>query len=155
MRPSLVLPLAVLLMAACSIGPGSGAASSARGSAPSGTPLAKASGALGAQVPMPADFPADVPIYTGARLTAGASFTSTGQTAWGMEWETLDSVAKVQAFYAKQLDQGDWTVSFTDSSAGSFAATFARKSNSHFGGTLAANSTSGVTKILLTLVSPH
>ena len=55
MRPSLVLPLAVLLMAACSIGPGSGAASSARGSAPSGTPLAKASGALGAQVPMPAD----------------------------------------------------------------------------------------------------
>ena len=148
-------PLAVLLVAACSIAPGGGAASSARGSTPSGTPLAKASGGLGAQVPMPPDFPADVPIYTGARLTAGASFTSSGQTAWGMEWETLDSVAKVQAFYAKQLNQGDWTVHFTDSSGGSFAATYARKSNSHVGGTLAANSTSGVTKILLTLVSPR
>ena len=155
MRPSLVLPLAVLLVAACSIGPGSSAASSARGSAPSGTPLAKASGALAAQVPMPADFPADVPIYTGARLTAGASFTSSGEVAWGMEWQTLDSVAKVQAFYAKQLNQGDWTVNFSNNSGGSFAATYARKSDSHAGGTLAGNSTSGVTKILLTLVEPR
>lgn len=155
MRPSLVLPLAVLLVAACSIGPGSGAASSARGSAPSGTPLAKASGALAAQVPMPADFPADVPIYSGARLTAGATFTSSGEVAWGMEWQTLDSVAKVQAFYAKQLNQGDWTVNFSNNSGGSFAATYARKSDSHAGGTLAGNSTSGVTKILLTLVEPR
>ena len=155
MRPSLVLPLAVLLVAACSIGPGSGAASSARGSAPSGTPLAKASGALAAQVPMPADFPADVPIYTGARLTAGASFTSSGEVAWGMEWQTLDSVAKVQAFYAKQLNQGDWMVNFNNNSGASFAATYSRRSDSHAGGTLAGNSTSGVTKILLTLVEPR
>ena len=155
MRPSLVLPLAVLLVAACSIGPGSGAASSARGSAPSGTPLAKASGALAAQVPMPADFPADVPIYTGARLTAGATFTSSGEVAWGMEWQTLDSVAKVQAFYAKQLNQGDWMVNFNNNSGASFAATYSRRSDSHAGGTLAGNSTSGVTKILLTLVEPR
>ena len=155
MRPSLALPLAVLLMAACSIGQGGGAASSARGSTPSGTPLAKASGPLAAQVPMPPDFPADVPIYTGARLTAGATFTSSGEVAWGMEWETLDSVTRVQAFYAKQLNQGDWTVNFSNNSSGSFAATYARRSDSHAGGTLAGNSTSGVTKILLTLVEPR
>ena len=104
---------------------------------------------------MPADFPTDFPIYPGARLTAGASFTSSGQVAWGMEWETLDGVTKVQAFYAKQLGQGEWTVKFSNNSADSFAATYARKSDSHAGGTLAANSTSGVTKILLTLVLPR
>jgi len=104
---------------------------------------------------MPADFPTDFPIYPAARLTAGASFTSSGQVAWGMEWETLDSVAKVQAFYAKQLGQGEWTVKFSNNSADSFAATYARKADSHAGGTLAANSTSGVTKILLTLVLPR
>jgi hypothetical protein len=121
---------------------------------PTGSPLAQASGQLDAEVPMPPGFPSDFPIYTAARLTAGASFTSSGQVAWGMEWETLDPVAKVQAFYAKQLNQGDWTVSFTGNSNGAFAATFSRKSNSHVDGTLASNSDSGVTKILLSLISP-
>jgi hypothetical protein len=147
-----VLPLALLLVASCSIGRGGGGASPARTESP-GTPLAKASGPLGAQVPMPRDFPADFPIYPGARLTAGASFASSGQVAWGMEWQTLDGVAKVQAFYTKELAQGDWTAKFSSNSSGSFAATYSRKSDSHVGGTLAANSTSGATKILLTLVS--
>ena len=80
---------------------------------------------------------------------------STGQEAWGMEWQTLDSVAKVQAFYAKQLNQGDWTVNFNNNSGASFAATYSRRSDSHAGGTLAGNSASGVTKILLTLVEPR
>lgn len=132
---------------------GSSVASSVR-TTPSGSPLAQASGQLDAEVPMPSGFPSDFPIYTGARLTAGASFTSSGQIAWGMEWETLDPVAKVQAFYAKQLNQGDWTISFTGSSNGAFAATFSRRSNSHVDGTLASNSDSGVTKILLSLIYP-
>jgi len=64
-------------------------------------------------------------------------------------------VAKVQAFYAKQLNQGDWMVNFNNNSGASFAATYSRRSDSHAGGTLAGNSTSGVTKILLTLVEPR
>ena len=104
---------------------------------------------------MPPDFPTDVPIYPGARLTAGAGFTSTGQEAWGMEWQTLDGVAKVQPFYAKQLNQGDWLVKFSDSPPGSFKAMFARKSNSRVSGTLSAGTSSGVTKILMTLVMPR
>ena len=141
--------LLLLCIAACSDH------STSVASSPSNSPLAKASGALDAEVPMPADFPSDVPIYAGARLTAGAAFTSTGQVAWGMEWETLDALPKVQAFYAKQLNQGDWTINFKDSPTGTFSAVFSRKSNSKFQGTLAANADAGVTKILLSLVSPR
>src|SRR5579864_750666 len=85
-------------------------------------------------VAMPSGFPADVPIYPGSRLTAGATFSSSGQTTWGMEWETLDTVDKVQAFYSSKFSQGDWTISFSGSSNGSFSAVFARKSNSKYGG---------------------
>jgi hypothetical protein len=150
---ALVLLVFCVTITACS-DKGSSAASSARTS-PSNSPLAKASGVLDAEVPKPEDFPPDVPIYTGARLTSGASFTSTGQEAWGMEWETLDGVAKVQAYYAQHLNQGDWTITFKDSPSGTFTAVFSRKSNSKVAGTLAANADGGVTKILLSLVSPR
>ncbi len=132
---------------------GSSAASPTAGASPTGSPLARASGALDAQVAMPAGFPSDVPIYANSRLTAGAAFTSTGQEAWGMEWETLDAAAKVQAFYVKQFAQGDWTLKPTNSTAGSFAATIARKSNSHDSGTLAINTDGSLTKILLSLTT--
>ena len=151
----LAAALAVLLLgAACSHLPGMGSKASASptGGA-SGTPLARASGALDAQVPMPPSFPSDVPVYGNARLTAGAAFASTGQVAWGMEWETLDAAAKVQAFYVKQLSQGDWTLNPSSTTAGAFAATIARKSNSHDTGTLAINTDGSLTKILLSLTS--
>jgi hypothetical protein len=63
-------------------------------------------------------------------------------------------VAKVQTFYASKLNQGDWTITITASTAPAFAATFSRKSNAHVLGTLASNGTSGVTKILMSLISP-
>jgi hypothetical protein len=138
-----------LVMAACSLSSGSSSSSPS----PSGSPLAT-SGQLDAQVPMPPSFPADVPIYPKARLTAAAGFPSSGPTSWGMEWETLDSVAKVQAYYAQNMNKGDWTITFTTQSSDSFAATFARRSNSHVNGTLSSNSASGVTKILMSLLSP-
>jgi len=147
--------LLALFLAVAACGDHASSAASGARTSPSGSPLAKASGSLDAEVPMPSDFPPDVPIYKGARLTAGASFTSTGQVAWGMEWQTLDSVAKVQAFYGKQLNQGDWTITFKENSSAAFTAAFSRKSNSHFAGTLAANSDAGVTKILMSLVSPR
>ena len=103
---------------------------------------------------MPDGFPADVPIYPGARLTAAAKFTSGTQATWGMNWETLDSLDKVQAFYSTKLSQGDWTIQFKGSSnASSFAATFSRKSNSKSSGILGADASSGVTKISLSLVN--
>jgi len=145
---------ALLLVSACGGGDGTASASATATRSAEPSPLARPSGHLDAEVDMPPGFPADVPIYTKARLTAGASFLSSGQVSWGMEWETLDSVAKVQAFYAAKLNQGDWTITITGSSVGAFGATFSRKSNPHVLGTLASNGASGVTKILMSLIAP-
>lgn len=102
---------------------------------------------------MPPDFPSDVPVYPGARLTAGAKFASSGQTTWGMEWETLDTIERVHTFYAGKLSQGDWTIQFSGATGTSFSAVFTRKSNSKSAGILGADGSSGVTKISLSLVN--
>jgi hypothetical protein len=102
----------------------------------------------------PAGFPADVPVYPGARLTAAASFTSPGQVAWGMEWQTADPVDKVQAFYKAKFSQGDWQITFNASSNQAFSASYSRKSNSKVAGLLGADGSSGITKITLSLVEP-
>ncbi|HUZ86802.1 MAG TPA: hypothetical protein VNF26_07595 [Candidatus Baltobacterales bacterium] len=119
----------------------------------SASAAAQGSSQLDPAVAMPSGFPGDVPIYPGSRLTAGAAFSSSGQTTWGMEWETLDSVDKVQAFFGNKFNQGDWTVTFKGTSNGSFSAVFARKSNSKDGGLVGAASANGVTTITLSLVN--
>ena len=156
MRVYLGALAALLLVMGCSQIPGQGSKTETPtpSAGPTGSPLARTSGQLDAEVPMPAGFPADLPVYPKARLTAGASFTSTGQVAWGMEWETTDDPSKVQAYYAKQLSQGDWALTVNNQTNGAtYAATFARKSNSHDKGTLAINSDAGVTTIALSLLS--
>ncbi len=135
-----------------------GGSSNAGSSSPQASPSVKASPSAGSskldpEVALPSGFPSDVPIYTGARLTAAATFAANGQTTWGMEWETLDSVDKVQAFYSSKLSQGDWTLQFSGTANGSFSAIFNRKSNSKFAGILGADGSSGVTKISLSLAS--
>jgi hypothetical protein len=149
------LLLAWFVAAACSTHPSSSAASGARVESPAGRPLARASGAFDAEAAMPPGFPSDFPIYPHARLTAGASFASNGQVAWGMEWETLDAEAKVKSFYAKELNQGDWSMSMTADSDKAFTGKFTRKSDSRADGTIASNTDSApVTKILVSLVYP-
>jgi hypothetical protein len=146
-RAGVGLSFVVIFVAAsaCRI-PGSTATSTPQPSSSSKATPSPA-GSLDAQVPMPAGFPPDVPVYTGARLTAGAAFSANGQTTWGMEWETLDPLDKVQAFYASKLGQGDWTVQISAVANSTFSATFSRKSNSKFAGILGADASSGVTKI--------
>jgi hypothetical protein len=146
---ALILMVVLVGASACRL-PGSSSgstASSTRQASVTPSPV----GPLDAAVPTPAAFPADVPVYPGARLTAGAAFSANGVTTWGMEWETLDSVDKVKAFYTSKLSQGDWTVQFTGSANGQFSATFSRKSNSKFAGILGADGSSGVTKISMSL----
>jgi hypothetical protein len=146
---------AFVVLTACGAGGGSaGSASQPPVGTAEPSPLARPSGQLDAQVATPAGFPNDVPVYTKARLTAGARFSSNGQVSWGMEWQTLDSVGKVQAFYADKMNQGDWTISFTAKATSAFSATFARKSNSTVQGTVGAGTGSGITRISLTLVAP-
>ena len=146
-----------VVLTAC--GGGGGGTAASHTPSPLGTyepsPLAKPTGQLDAQVAMPDGFPGDVPVYAKARLTAAAKFNSDGQVSWGMEWQTLDSVAKVQAFYADKMSQGDWTITFTNKVTNNFSATFARKSNSNVQGTLGAGVGGGVTRISMSLVAPN
>ncbi|HEX2681991.1 MAG TPA: hypothetical protein VHQ03_11955 [Candidatus Dormibacteraeota bacterium] len=140
-----VLLIVLLLASVCSQPSNSGAASGPR--------LAQASGLLEAQVELPSNFPPDVPIYPRARLVAVAQFTGGAKTTWGVEWETLDKLTKVLAFYQQQFNQGDWTFTLSGSSLTSFSAAVKRKSSTTSDGTLAGDSSSGVTKILLSLLA--
>src|ERR1700686_1295780 len=94
-----LLVVAFVLTTACSQTAGTASSSARVSGAPAVTPLAAASGLLDAQVATPPNFPADVPIYPHARLTAGAPFASSGEVAWGMEWETVDAINPVASFY--------------------------------------------------------
>ena len=153
MRSAIAVAGLSLLLAACSL-PGSKAQASPPPTSPVASALALPSGGLDAQVPMPPGFPTGVPVYPAARLTAGASFTSTGEITWGMEWETRDGLQKVHDYYAGKLASGDWTITFTASSATVFTATFSSKGSPQLKGVLGADASSGVTKISMSLVSP-
>jgi hypothetical protein len=131
---------------------GSKAASPARTASPVKSPVK--GDRLDPAVPTPAAFPADVPVYPGARLTSGAAFTSSGQVAFGMEWQTLDPVDKVQAFYKTKFSQGDWQIVFNGSANQAFSANYSRKSNQRVNGMLGADGSSGITRITLSLVMP-
>jgi hypothetical protein len=144
-----VFALATVAGSAC----GSSTPSSTSNSSPAASTSPAGGGKLDSQVAMPNGFPADVPIYPGARLTSAGSFTSNGTTTWGMEWETLDGVDTVQAFYTAKLAEGDWTLSFSGSSNGNFSAIFNRKSSSTVGGILGVDGSSGITKISLALTN--
>jgi hypothetical protein len=150
-RLSVACFFAIALSAGAACGGSSSTASSSRLASPSANPTGPSK--LDPEAPMPNGFPADVPIYPGARLTAGATFSANGQTTWGMEWETLDGVDKVQAFYSSKLSQGDWSIQFSGSANGSFSAIFNRKSKTSSAGILGADGSSGVTKISLSFAS--
>ena len=122
-------------------------------SSASPTPAVSASSKPSPQtIPTPSGFPADVPVYPGAHLISGAAFNSTGQVAWGLTWQTVDTPDKVQAFYLAKLKQGDWTISFSGTANGSFSAVFSRHSDSKVNGVLGVAASSGVTTISMSLV---
>jgi hypothetical protein len=147
---------AILLLGGCSHIPGMGKASTTPSASakPTGPQLAKASGQLDAQVPMPPDFPGGIPVYPNARLTAGASFVSTGEVTWGMEWESLDAMSKVAAYYLDKFNQsGDWTFTATSHGNSFLDGTIARKSDPQVTGTVAITDDQTIRMIALSLVS--
>lgn len=142
-----ILTLALVVGSAC----GGSTSSSTSNSSPkaSGT----GGGNLDPQVSLPINFPSDFPVYAGARLVSAGTFTSNGTSTWSMDWETSDSVDKVQAFYTAKLAEGDWAISFSGGSNGAFSAIFNRKSNSSVGGILGVGVTTGITTINLALTN--
>jgi hypothetical protein len=71
-----------------------------------------------------------------------------------MEWQTLDGIDKVQAFYKTRLSQGDWQISFNGTANQAFSANYSRKSNPKVAGLLGADGSSGLTRITLSLLVP-
>jgi hypothetical protein len=60
----------------------------------------------------------------------------------------------VQAFYKTKFSQGDWQITFNGTANQRFSANYSRKSNPKSAGMLAADGSSGITKITLSLVTP-
>lgn len=54
---------------------------------------------------LPADFPKDIPVYTGATVVAGA----TGAMGKGASFSTADDAAKVADYYEAELKKQGWT----------------------------------------------
>lgn len=138
------ITLALVIVAACGESSTDGSASATQ-SAP--VSPAATTGQLDPAVGMPAGFPADVPIYPGARLTKHSYITSNGIQAWNMVWETLDGTERVQAYYGPQLDKGDWSTVFS----GTAGIAFNRRSDHRVHGILSVDRSSGVTRITLAL----
>src|SRR5260370_34213187 len=88
-----VLLLGVLIGSGCSYLPASASASPSVGASPSGPPLGRASRTLDAEVPPPPGFPADVPVYSGARLTAESPLPSGAQGVSGADEGVRQSLA--------------------------------------------------------------
>jgi hypothetical protein len=76
-----------------------------------GTPSGPASAATGT---LSADFPKDVPIYTGATITGSASVAGTHSAAL----TTDDASDKVATFYKDELKRNGWTVPDAMTAAG-------------------------------------
>ncbi len=154
MNPAVRVALRLVTVFVLVLGPACGATTMS-GTTPTpslaatSSPASTANGHLDPAVAMPNGFPSDFPIYPGARLTHASQVTANGQTSWGMEWETLDSVAAVQSFYSRRLNQGDWTLSYGSSGNGGYSAIFTRKSNPKDAGLLTVELESRVTHIRL------
>ncbi|MFZ5933222.1 MAG: hypothetical protein ACOYT7_04070 [Patescibacteria group bacterium] len=100
---------------------------------------------------LPEDFPADFPVYTGAKLTGSFSAQDEQKGGVSVVWETSDSLAKVSDFYKKELPAKGWTVESTFTQNDSFTATFKKGETGGFvgvtpgdGGKVTINVTIGV-----------
>lgn len=149
-----VLAVVVLGCAACeqtTSSPTSVKAPPASTALPSATPATRK---LDAAVTRPTGFPADFPVYPGARLTAASQVLANSQTTWGVEWETLDGADAVRAFYEDKLSEGDWSVTYNGSTKAGYSAIISRRSNQKDAGILTVEPEAGVTHIALALGIP-
>ena len=94
---------------------------------------------LDPEVRLPADFPNDFPLYPGSRPTERIVLPSASNTSWLITWETLDGIDAVQAYYSRRLRMGDWKIGGEVIRVGAYDATFTRKTNRRFGGSLSVD----------------
>jgi len=66
---------------------------------------------VGAEVDLPADWPEDVSVYEGAKITQVMSMNpATGDAGRAVIFTTTDTAADVVAFYKSQLPLDGWTM---------------------------------------------
>src|SRR5260370_23158376 len=100
----LVTVFVLALCPACGAGTSSATLTPSPSAAGPATPTGN--GTLDPAVAMPNGFPSDFPVYPGSRLTHASQVTANGQTSWGMEWETRETVAAVQPAPIGQRNEG-------------------------------------------------
>ncbi len=67
---------------------------------------------------LPADFPKDIPLYPGAKVTYSGTNSSDNGGGVGATFSTADDYTQVAAFYTRELPANGWTVDSTQNIAG-------------------------------------
>lgn len=62
---------------------------------------------------LPASFPSDFPVYSGAKIDSSWSAESEGTKGVSVVWDSGDKVAAIAEFYQKELPLKGWTITST------------------------------------------
>ena len=81
---------------------------------------------------LPNEFPSDFPIYPEAKLIS--SWLASGESTDGLSliWETEDTFSKVSNYYENELEEANWTLSFTSETEDSTTFAFEKNGSSGF-----------------------
>lgn len=108
----------------------------------------------GGDAKLPAGFPGDFPIMSGAKTTASWAANDGDMTAFTVGWELSGSVADAKAFYQAELAKAGWRITATSEVEGSVWLVFERgpeDAEKKDGGSLAITQEDGMTKAMVTL----
>ncbi len=107
-------------------------------------------GTFTAGTELPADWPNDVPAYTGATVTYSGSSNADEGTGYSAVFSTKDDYTKVAAYYTNELPKQGWAIESTQNITGTtvMAATKDTRTIS-----VAASTTDGETSITIGVAS--
>jgi hypothetical protein len=97
---------------------------------------------------LPEGFPADFPLYPGAKIVSSFTANTDGKDGMSVAWETGDSVEAVSSFYKSNLVANGWKVSATFEQGDSTTTSFEKEG---WGGFMGITSTEGKTTISATV----
>ena len=109
-------------------------------------------GSFSASDKLPDDFPKDVPLYTGAKITSSitAKGTDDKSSSVTVSLTTKDSVDKVSAFYAAELKDNSWVVDSDYTTEEGYALSASKDGRSLF---VTASGNIGETSITVSVVT--
>jgi hypothetical protein len=114
------------------------------------TPQGTARVSAGDTASVPADFPKDIPIYPGARVTASFSGSGAGGSGEMVTFETNDPPEKVGAYYKSRLS-GRFSNTADMGSSGTHTLVFSDASGKRSVSLVVSGGSSGPTTVQLTV----